>query len=872
MADEYIKIIGDATGYVASLIKATQATKGLELSQLKAVDSSIKLDHATGAVTTKASGWADANHRIERSVTRLNGQTTKSTTTIRRMSDETKKAGKSMQFLGQTARSALRIFLASRVLMPFLAVLESIVEQFGKLIDVTKNIAEIQTISQANAASTNEWADALRRVSDSFGLDMLDAAEAAYQGLSNQVVQTKEETEKFLQTASVFARVTKSSMADSVNLLSSALNSFRMDITDVDRVAAGFFKTIELGRIRASEIANSYGDVSVYADQLGVSFDELNASLAKITIQGVKPSKAMTQIRGIFIKLLKPTKAMSAELEKLGYSTGEAAIRLNGFEGFLRILRETTKGQNSELAKLINRVRGLSGAMILTRDVEEYASVLAELETAQEAYAKAVQLTLTSIGFRWERFVTQMKNTILRDFLQPFIILTDDVLQKIYPLSQAFQDLGYIYRAAADGAHYLTGEQDALGNALGAMLKGAAPLIGMYETLGRSLHQIAEGIKYIRGLGKGGAEENPLGDVAKLDFKKAQAGAEAYFNQRAASYKEEVAAFRVLQKEKVELLEAGVKAEETRHEVAMDRLDKEMAALKKMISLEKSYNDFLQGVKDTRSENRFKRDLANAKTYYEKQAIYEQRLQAQIQKIPEFIKAGDFKAIADVEQQIVSIGSSLEQLNEDAGQSILNQLQGPLIDQYQAQLDAAYQAAYQNAQNMLTIEDKRITQKKLEIEYEEKQYEYTIKNAKALLKIAEDEENVAASKMNAMISAAGMVKSMDTHSELLAEIITVEKQVTDEKVAQADAAERLLRATQEASGIAPSASAPAAGAAAAPAAAAAAPAGDNYTLNYNEAEGETSDVGFLERAGRMINRLTQESRVAAPIAVAGVRG
>ncbi|RLF64633.1 MAG: phage tail tape measure protein, partial [Thermoplasmata archaeon] len=166
-------------------------------------------------------------------------------------------------------------------------------------------IAEIRTISQENQLTTDEWAAGLRKLSESFGLDAIDQAEGAYQTLSNQVAKGAE-TFKFMQAANTLAATGVASVTDSVKLLTAGLNSFQLPISEVDRVAAQFFKTVELGRTRVSEMANIFGEVGVLAKQSGLSITELQAAIAFLTRQGIKTPKVFTQLKGIFIKLIKP--------------------------------------------------------------------------------------------------------------------------------------------------------------------------------------------------------------------------------------------------------------------------------------------------------------------------------------------------------------------------------------------------------------------------------------------------------------------------------------------------------------------------------------------------------------------------------------
>ena len=257
-----------------------------------------------------------------------------------------------------------------------------------------RQLGLIQTIDDSGA-SLEKLSGSIREVADNLGLPVLDVAAGAYQSISNQVGSFAESLE-LTAKAGEFAQATNSSVADSVDLLSAALKSYQLDLSETDRVSSVFFKTVDLGRITASELANSFGRVGPMTAELGLSLEELNGSLAAITVRGSGTSEALTQVRAITTALLKPSKAMAQTLQEMGFSSGETAIKTLGLAGTLSALQQSTGGSASQLAKLFINVRGLSGAASLTGDdLKSLTSNIRELESvsadfANEKYAQVM--------------------------------------------------------------------------------------------------------------------------------------------------------------------------------------------------------------------------------------------------------------------------------------------------------------------------------------------------------------------------------------------------------------------------------------------------------------------------------------------------
>lgn len=279
----------------------------------------------------------------------------------------------------------------------------------NEAIEFEKRIAEIQTISQDMPLTFNEWTASVRKLSNSYGLKTLDAAEAIYETISNQVAKGAEAYE-FNAKAADFARVTNSSLADSVNLLSSAINSYGLTSKDAERLSAQFFRTIDLGRLRADEIANVLGRVTVSAADLGVSMNEVNAFLALVTRRGITAKQALTQVRGVLNALMKPTDEMKELFKTLGTDTANATVKAYGFQGILKQIVKETAGSSEKMAKLIPRIRGLDAALSASVNAgAEYDKTLAQVSDTSN-YAKSRLLTLETAAKKVESAFSVLSN------------------------------------------------------------------------------------------------------------------------------------------------------------------------------------------------------------------------------------------------------------------------------------------------------------------------------------------------------------------------------------------------------------------------------------------------------------------------------
>lgn len=281
-------------------------------------------------------------------------------------------------------------------------------------------ISQIRTISQDNQLSFGAWSQKIREVSDNLGLGLTDVAEGAYSALSNQVVKSGQAFE-FLNTAGQFARTTVATTAESVNLLSSVINSYRLSVGDAEHISAILFKTIELGRVRASEMANTFGRTAFLANGLGVSLEELSSMIATLTVQGIKYTDANTLISNVLLKLYKPTEAMKELYKQWGVETGEQAVQMLGFAGVMRKLAAETKNGSIEINQLFNELRGLKGAEGLIGAFDTFEENLTKITNSVDNYQRAVQIRGESPADYLNIELNKFQNILTQDLGQALV-------------------------------------------------------------------------------------------------------------------------------------------------------------------------------------------------------------------------------------------------------------------------------------------------------------------------------------------------------------------------------------------------------------------------------------------------------------------
>lgn len=337
--------------------------------------------------------FRNLNSTLTKTEAKLKGtqsQLDKAKTNVSDLKNKIKESKQSVNEFGLSWEGVMRLFATRLTLQAFGAIQQQFVQGIAEATEFGIKVAEVLTLADKGITGlrvAGETGD----IAKAFGLDRMDVVEATYQAASNQIVNVGDSME-FMMSAAQLARVGVSSITDSVGLLSSVMNAYNKEASEADDVSAKLWKTVELGRLRIGDIANDFGRLAVMGSTLGVSFEEVAASIATMTIQGNKASVAQTQLRSVFSGLLKPSKDLREVYSEIGVSSGEMMIRIHGLAGTLKILQERTEGSTSEFAKFFRNQRALLGVISNTgAAMTTYENTLAELLDGTISYNEAAR-------------------------------------------------------------------------------------------------------------------------------------------------------------------------------------------------------------------------------------------------------------------------------------------------------------------------------------------------------------------------------------------------------------------------------------------------------------------------------------------------
>ena len=337
-------------------------------------------------------------------------------------------AGMSLQMLGRIAFTQAIVRGLSMIRNAFREALQSSIDFQRAISEVL--MLTIDDLGKTTTATFQTLQNEAAEMSKRFNIPLPQVAEGLYQTISNQFVEVSDRA-RIMESSMKLARIGVMDLKDSVLLVTGTLNAYGMSSENAEIAAAKLFRTIQLGRVRGKELADTLGTVIPIAAQLGISLDEVTAAYTSMTIGGINAHKTSTALRQAMLAFIKPSENMKKVLRELGYANAEQILQAEGFIGALKSVSEAANGMATEVGKSFRRVRGLTAVLALTReDTEAYQKAIAAMaETSSESLGKLYEKFKEMPAEKLTHDINELKVTMTRDFGLMLSKLIGDMLE-----------------------------------------------------------------------------------------------------------------------------------------------------------------------------------------------------------------------------------------------------------------------------------------------------------------------------------------------------------------------------------------------------------------------------------------------------------
>jgi TP901 family phage tail tape measure protein len=278
-------------------------------------------------------------------------------------------------------------------------------QAFTTLADQSKAEGALRTLGVDADVATQQFTQLSKELKGQASVVELTAA--AYDVASAGFLKTADQT-KILEAATKGAVGGMSDINTVGNAVTSVLNAYGMSADQAGLLVDGFIQTQNDGKIVLAEYAALVGRLAPLGAAAGVGIKELNAAVATITAQGVKPEAAVTGLAQAISSILKPTSEAQKLAKELGIDFTETGLRSKGLGGFLNEVATATGGSSSKLTQLVKALLPL-----LSGDMKKFVENILKQDEAAGVATKAFNDMANTLGGALKEVDTAFKNLVV---------------------------------------------------------------------------------------------------------------------------------------------------------------------------------------------------------------------------------------------------------------------------------------------------------------------------------------------------------------------------------------------------------------------------------------------------------------------------
>ena len=197
---------------------------------------------------------------------------------------------------------------------------------------------------------------------------------------------------------------------DLARITANAMNAFQDQGLTATQVMDTLTAALREGTAEPDEFANALGRVLPIADNAGISFQAVAASLATMSNAGLDVNEGVTALRAILQSLVAPTKQTETAFEQMGLTVTDVVASMKG-QGLIATLRMisarakeasgSTGEYNQMMRAAIPNIRGLAGALNLTgQRADKVDQIFTNVLNSTGDMGEAFQTTAESDAFK----------------------------------------------------------------------------------------------------------------------------------------------------------------------------------------------------------------------------------------------------------------------------------------------------------------------------------------------------------------------------------------------------------------------------------------------------------------------------------------
>jgi len=276
--------------------------------------------------------------------------------------------------------------------------------------DFEESANKVATIADTQAMSMEDLKRGVLDLSNTVNVGATELNEALY-----QVISATGDTANALDYVEVASKAAIGGFTDTttaIDGLTTVMNAYGLKGKDaIQSLSDQMLVAQNYGKTTFAEIAAGIGNVIPIAASLNVKTQDLFASIAVLTKNGIATSESITGLKAALSNVLKPSSDAVDVSAKLGLEFNAAHLKSVGWANFLTEIKDKTKGNTEVMAKLFGSVEALNAVTVLaSTGSQDFTGALQAMSQTGGATEKAFETMNQGINDGIDGMLNSLKN------------------------------------------------------------------------------------------------------------------------------------------------------------------------------------------------------------------------------------------------------------------------------------------------------------------------------------------------------------------------------------------------------------------------------------------------------------------------------
>ena len=309
--------------------------------------------------------------------------------------------------------------------------------------DFEESIAKVSTIADSSEVPMDKMKQSILDLSNQTGISAEDIANNVYDAIS--AGQKTGDAVNFVGQSAKLAKAGFADSASALDILTTTLNAYGMEASEVGRVSDILINTQNLGKTTVAQLSSTMGKIIPTAKANGVAFEQVAAGYAIMTSKGIATAETTTYMNSMMNELGKSGTTASEVLKSTtGKTFSELMSEGASLSDVLQIMSDSAKNQGKSLSDMFSSAEAGKAAMTLLGDgADAFNGTLKKMQNSTGATDEAFKKLQTN-GEKLKIMLNKVKNTgiqlgtTIMTMVSPYIEM---IAEKVSKATQWFSNL-----------------------------------------------------------------------------------------------------------------------------------------------------------------------------------------------------------------------------------------------------------------------------------------------------------------------------------------------------------------------------------------------------------------------------------------------